>query len=87
MSTATCLPSRIDLVNGQDHWSVRSDHLGTRTRVNVYHDPVQGRSREVWGRKGRDRCEGGEGKREGGEWERKKKERGEAQEIVGITCM
>ena len=27
----------------QDHWSVRSDHLGTRTRVNVHHDPVQGR--------------------------------------------
>ena len=28
-----------------------------------------------------------EGEREGGEWEGKKKERGEAQEIVGNTCM
>ena len=31
--------------------------------------------------------EGKEGGREGGEWEVKKKERGEAQEIVGITSM
>ena len=31
--------------------------------------------------------EGKEGGREGGDWEGKKKERGDAQKIMGITCM
>ena len=73
-------------------WQRNTDvTASTRTRVTVHHDPVQGRgmSEGKWG-KGQGEIgvrEGKEEGREGGEWEGKKKERGEAQEIVSIKCM